>query len=305
MVAVSTRESAASMSMSNTRDMPSWEVSILPRRFEKSLPRLLSLLTTKKASLASSCCLSVFIITVIMSGLPVRMDRSWMSFFPEMAAKHFDSRLVSSAGTSWPSGMTSSAICCALSSKYATTLGLTSERLCSATLLAACMTCWVVGGLLFSKRNPSSRSSLLMPPNSWALYSITAVPFCPARPVRPDRCTKVSVSKGGLSCTTRSTPEMSRPRAATSVATSTWNLWFLNCLMQVSLSFCDMSPCSGWADTDLKAEVVRWSHSALVWANTIARLPLPCTAIRSSRMPAFRSRSTSMETWFTVVASRV
>ena len=61
-------------------------------------------------------------------------------------------------------------------------------------------------------------------------YSVTHVPFLPARPVLPDLWTYVSVSAqpdlvaGGLFITTKSTMQ-SRPRAATSVATNTENFF--------------------------------------------------------------------------------
>ena len=49
----------------------------------------------------------------------------------------------------------------------------------------------------------------------------TAVPFLPARPVRPERCWSVSASRGISTCTTSVIEGRSIPRAATSVATQT------------------------------------------------------------------------------------
>ena len=61
----------------------------------------------------------------------------------------------------------------------------------------------------------------------------TAVPFLPARPVRPERCCSVSASRGSSTWTTRLSVGRSIPRAATSVATQTrarrsriaWSAW--------------------------------------------------------------------------------
>src|SRR3546814_4183480 len=61
----------------------------------------------------------------------------------------------------------------------------------------------------------------------------TAVPFLPARPVRPERCCIVSASRGSSTWTTRLRLGRSMPRAATSVATQTrarrsrsaWRAW--------------------------------------------------------------------------------
>jgi len=55
---------------------------------------------------------------------------------------------------------------------------------------------------------------------------------------RPDKTT------AGARRRTRSTSEMSRPRAATSVATSATNLPSRKCRSTVSRCFCEMSPCS-------------------------------------------------------------
>ncbi len=70
--------------------------------------------------------------------------------------------------------------------------------------------------VIFAPRSmPSTRRRRLYGTTS------TAVPFLPARPVRPERCWSVSASRGISTCTTRLTLGRSIPRAATSVATQT------------------------------------------------------------------------------------
>lgn len=60
------------------------------------------------------------------------------------------------------------------------------------------------------------------------VQNVMHVPALPALAVRPERWMYVSTSLGGSTWITRSTLGMSRPREATSVATSTLNLCSLN-----------------------------------------------------------------------------
>ena len=75
----------------------------------------------------------------------------------------------------------------------------------------------------------------------------TEIPLLPARPVRPERCTYVSTSRGGSNCTTTSTSFMSMPRAATSVATKTLKAPARKAARMESRCFCPMSPCNACA----------------------------------------------------------
>mmetsp|Transcript_6236 Transcript_6236/g.17431 ORF Transcript_6236/g.17431 Transcript_6236/m.17431 type:complete len:337 (+) Transcript_6236:385-1395(+) len=100
-------------------------------------------------------------------------------------------------------------------------------------------------------RCSASKSYIFMSRRAWAnsptLQSMTLVPERPARPVRPERCTKVSVSSGSVWWMTSCTCETSRPRAATSVATSTRQLPLRKAFMASSRSFWPMSPFSAAA----------------------------------------------------------
>mmetsp|Transcript_31837 Transcript_31837/g.83204 ORF Transcript_31837/g.83204 Transcript_31837/m.83204 type:complete len:264 (+) Transcript_31837:876-1667(+) len=100
--------------------------------------------------------------------------------------------------------------------------------------------------------------------------SVTQIPLRPARPVRPERCTYVSVSSrpdqrlvGGLDWTTSSTT-MSRPRAATSVAISTRKRPLRNAAITFSRAACGMSPCKHLASTLSSSALASASHSAFV-----------------------------------------
>src|SRR5208283_2028182 len=70
-------------------------------------------------------------------------------------------------------------------------------------------------------RIESARSILRNSPRSAGPAKVEAIPRAEARPVRPTRCTKSSAALGMSKLTTCATLATSRPRAATSVATST------------------------------------------------------------------------------------
>mmetsp|Transcript_85934 Transcript_85934/g.199786 ORF Transcript_85934/g.199786 Transcript_85934/m.199786 type:complete len:210 (-) Transcript_85934:445-1074(-) len=77
-------------------------------------------------------------------------------------------------------------------------------------------------------------------------------PPCPARAVRPLRCTKTSAFRGGWKWSTAPTPGTSKPRAEMSVETNTaWSsLW--NRSTRLSLSFCRMLECKPSTSTDMR-----------------------------------------------------
>ncbi|VVQ38260.1 hypothetical protein PS947_06011 [Pseudomonas fluorescens] len=94
---------------------------------------------------------------------------------------------------------------------------------------------------------------------------LTAMPFSPARPVRPTRCTWISASRASSTLMTRSRASMSRPRAATSVATSTELLRMANRVRTSSRSRCSRSPCR--ASATIPLDLGCWttsSHCCLV-----------------------------------------
>lgn len=69
---------------------------------------------------------------------------------------------------------------------------------------------------------------------------------------------------GGELCTTRSTSGISKPRAATLVATRTLNVPFRKPLSVISLCFWGMSPCNDWQScrTVLLWDCTKTQHSA-------------------------------------------
>ena len=77
----------------------------------------------------------------------------------------------------------------------------------------------------------------------WQISEI-ARPLAPARPVRPMRCTYSSPERGMSKLITRSRSSISRPRAATSVATSTLLPPWRKRSMASLRSFWSFSPCS-------------------------------------------------------------
>ncbi|MNE68092.1 hypothetical protein D3C80_1637370 [compost metagenome] len=86
-----------------------------------------------------------------------------------------------------------------------------------------------------------------------------AMPFSPARPVRPTRWMWISESRASSTLITMSRASMSRPRAATSVATSTDRLRLANIASTWSRSRCSRSPFSAAAEMPLAA---RWSTTS-------------------------------------------
>ena len=106
------------------------------------------------------------------------------------------------------------------------------------------------------------------------------MPLAPARPVRPERWTYVSQSAlpdmrpaGGCVMMTKSTPLMSSPRAATSVATMQRMEPFLNAARHASRAACGTSPCSALhSSLDVSAGFTASSSASfLVSTNTIVR----------------------------------
>mmetsp|Transcript_5482 Transcript_5482/g.16626 ORF Transcript_5482/g.16626 Transcript_5482/m.16626 type:complete len:253 (+) Transcript_5482:83-841(+) len=101
----------------------------------------------------------------------------------------------------------------------------------------------------------------------------SATPGSPARPVRPMRCTYVSGSLGMSKLTTAWTAGTSRPRAATSVATSTGVWPCLNEFSTASRSCWRLSP---WMEPARNSRIIAmhsWSHIRLVEQKTMMRAP--------------------------------
>ncbi|MNV63516.1 hypothetical protein D3C71_1561160 [compost metagenome] len=94
---------------------------------------------------------------------------------------------------------------------------------------------------------PCSTSILPTLPISSRLARFSARPSASPRPVRPTRW--IWISESGVTSTliTAARFEMSRPRAATSVATSTEQLRLANCTSTSSRSRCSSSPNSACA----------------------------------------------------------
>mmetsp|Transcript_37663 Transcript_37663/g.118039 ORF Transcript_37663/g.118039 Transcript_37663/m.118039 type:complete len:302 (-) Transcript_37663:1163-2068(-) len=164
----------------------------------------------------------------------------------------------------------------AASSKYGSSRGSTVPIRRGTSAAAAPITVWTDGGPCFVNRMPVRRSRSPTDRLSRSEWSRIAVPERPARPVRPERWTYDSESCGRRYCTMRSTPSMSMPRAATSVATSTGKWPSRNFCSVVSRAFCEMSPCNGCADSGASAaETQRSSTSRLVAVKTMVRVSAP------------------------------
>mmetsp|Transcript_3908 Transcript_3908/g.11127 ORF Transcript_3908/g.11127 Transcript_3908/m.11127 type:complete len:319 (-) Transcript_3908:480-1436(-) len=77
----------------------------------------------------------------------------------------------------------------------------------------------------------------------WCSKNAMEVPGLPFRPVRPTRCTYVSMSSGKSKITTWLTLDMSTPRPTTSVATRAWILPSRNACSVASRCSCFRAPC--------------------------------------------------------------
>ncbi|MNF83627.1 hypothetical protein D3C84_659520 [compost metagenome] len=118
---------------------------------------------------------------------------------------------------------------------------------------------------------------------------LRARPFSPARPLRPTRCTCTSGSRDSSTLITASSPAISRPRAATSVATSTLQLWLAKRVSTSSRSRCSSSPCSDSAETPCSR---RWASSSWhcwrVWQKATQDCGRTCCKRRSTASMRWR-----------------
>mmetsp|Transcript_7065 Transcript_7065/g.30103 ORF Transcript_7065/g.30103 Transcript_7065/m.30103 type:complete len:301 (+) Transcript_7065:3316-4218(+) len=113
--------------------------------------------------------------------------------------------------------------------------------------------------------SPCSCSMRPTRPISSRLARLSARPSAPARPVRPTRWTCCSTSALMSTLITQARLAMSRPRAATSVATSTEALRLANWISTWSRSRCSRSPCSANAMKPCAASTAsRSRHCCLV-----------------------------------------
>mmetsp|Transcript_2682 Transcript_2682/g.10648 ORF Transcript_2682/g.10648 Transcript_2682/m.10648 type:complete len:287 (+) Transcript_2682:600-1460(+) len=155
----------------------------------------------------------------------------------------------------------------------------------AATISAGC------GGAILWNLNPPLRSMLGIAHSLRGVQSVTHTPVAPPRPVRPDRWMYVSASFGGSHCTTSSTPEMSSPRAATSVATSVWNLLARNPARTTSRCDWFTSPCSALApflssfcsasESSPQSRLVSQKTITLPSPGTFARIRSHTSSVRS------------------------
>mmetsp|Transcript_39332 Transcript_39332/g.94641 ORF Transcript_39332/g.94641 Transcript_39332/m.94641 type:complete len:250 (-) Transcript_39332:1976-2725(-) len=162
--------------------------------------------------------LELVISTVANPASPVRRDLlSTETVLRAMAARH---RATMSEGSSVVASSESAA-----SLKCSAVSSATDLQAIALVFAAAPNAASVEGGPRSSNLNPCPRPrSIRTMSRAWFCWkSTTEMPFAPALPVLPDRCTYVSVSRGGWNWMTRSTSLMSMPRAATSVATRTLN----------------------------------------------------------------------------------
>mmetsp|Transcript_77202 Transcript_77202/g.208422 ORF Transcript_77202/g.208422 Transcript_77202/m.208422 type:complete len:224 (-) Transcript_77202:911-1582(-) len=111
--------------------------------------------------------------------------------------------------------------------------------------------CMSTGGMrCLASRRRYLRSRRMLS-EQFLLMKVVATPVFPQRPVRPMRCTYVSISLGMSKLITCCTSGKSRPLAATSVATSTSALPNLNCRTANSRSSCALPPWELTASTPL------------------------------------------------------
>ena len=155
----------------------------------------------------------------------------------------------------------------------------------AATISAGC------GGAILINLNPPLRSMLGIAHSLRGVHRTTHTPVAPPLPVRPDRWMYVSASFGGSHCTTNSTPLMSSPRAATSVATRVWNLFALKSASTTSRCAWFTSPCNALAPFFISFcnASLNSPQSRFVSQNTITR-PSPGTfALIKSHTSSVRS----------------
>ena len=111
---------------------------------------------------------------------------------------------------------------------------------------------------------------------------VTTEPSAPARAVRPERCRYALCSIGGSTWMTSSTSSTCTPRAATSVATSTFAAPEANAARLRSRAGCDRLPCRSTAG--IPCAVSCWA-SFLAWCfvrmNRMRR-PVPDASVRTS-----------------------
>mmetsp|Transcript_12870 Transcript_12870/g.32126 ORF Transcript_12870/g.32126 Transcript_12870/m.32126 type:complete len:449 (-) Transcript_12870:629-1975(-) len=119
-------------------------------------------------------------------------------------------------------------------------------KVCPDILAAANGPCFMASA---SSSFPAFWLALSMFSTKWAanllsplVSNVYASPSMPARPVRPIRWVCVSISRAASWQITVRIVEISRPRAATSVAMSTWAWPFLNLNMTTLRSPCSKSP---------------------------------------------------------------
>ena len=128
----------------------------------------------------------------------------------------------------------------------------------------------------------------------------SAAPLRPLRPARPTLCVYCSTLPGMSQFTTCSSPVMSKPRPATSVATSTGDLPLLKSFNAWSRLSCLSSPCSVMHFSPCRLSMSPTKFTVLIlFANTSTRLLLRASFFRSSVM-CFRSLRPflcSAQTW--------
>mmetsp|Transcript_7565 Transcript_7565/g.26636 ORF Transcript_7565/g.26636 Transcript_7565/m.26636 type:complete len:418 (-) Transcript_7565:568-1821(-) len=211
--------------------------------------------------------------TAVLPSMPDSGDLFGSSMIPVMAA--------SAAATALTGSRPCRKSAAAGSKSGSRTSSDTSVTFSTARATDAATTCSGVGGSTNVNFVPVSLAMRFSLQRSRSLITEMAVPFFPARPVRPERCTKVSLFFGSSKCTTRSTSVMSRPRAATSVATSTLKIPLRKSCITFSLVDCGTSPCSGWHATRCLSQSCSSSTPSLVCAKQIVFLPCAYTVMRS------------------------
>mmetsp|Transcript_18676 Transcript_18676/g.37991 ORF Transcript_18676/g.37991 Transcript_18676/m.37991 type:complete len:225 (-) Transcript_18676:16-690(-) len=130
--------------------------------------------------------------------------------------------------------------------------------------------CISTGGMrCFASRRRYLRSSSICS-EQFLLINVVATPVLPHRPVRPMRCTYVSISLGMSKLITCCTSGKSRPLAATSVATSTSALPFLKALVACSRSSCDFPPCELTASQPLRSRYSWMSSTSALFSQKMS-----------------------------------
>ena len=172
------------------------------------------------------------ILKVIKPGYPLSTDLSVISALwqPEMKASALSNALRLSpphCSVSWS----------AASSNKPRRLSLTLLSYLIAVDEVALMTSWGCGIPIYANSIPACLEIRWISNLCFIVQKVMQVPALPALAVRPERWIYVSVSFGGSTWMTRSTLGISRPREATSVATSTLNFCSANLFKVTSLCF--------------------------------------------------------------------